>query len=544
MARTWDRAIALVDMNAFFAAIEQQDFPEYRGRPVVITNGLRGTCVITCSYEARSFGICTGTRLPKAKALCPDVVRLPARPHRYAEVSSRIMAALAEAISPDIEVYSVDEAFLDVTHCQRLLGDPETIGRRIKQAVFDASGLLCSVGVSGDVTTAKFAAKQRKPDGLTVIPPWEAAEQLHDVPVTELCGIARGIGGFLERHGVRTCGDMKKLPISVLGRRFGNPGRRIWHMCQGTDPTKLTYEVPAPKSVGHGKVLPPATRDRELLLTWLLHMATKVGTRLRRHELEAGRFFVGLRTDLGWIGGKPRLPLPTADGGVIFALCRRVLDEAWDGEGIHQVQVTALDPRSTSQQIEMFAPNLDRHACGSDFSPTWGGLWNPPARPPIRPDHPAIHRRIDSLGLKPDPQVPTGTSQPIGSTMCLEAIYDVDGLPRARLPVRRRGGGLLLLPWGRRPRQRGALPDGGWARLESIRAGEWDRWFPRPVKLLLQRFAERDHLGEVRWYEVTRGHWVQGLLAREGEERRVYVVTLAPTRLDATCDRWPRILSG
>ena len=163
-----------------------------------------------------------------------------------------------------------------------------------------------------------------------------------------------------------------------------------------------------------------------------------------------------------------------------------------------------------------------------------------------------MHRRIDSLGLKPDPQVPIGTSQPIGSTMCLEAIYDVDGLevrtafdnPRARLPVRRRGGGLLLLPWGRRPRQRGALPDGGWARLESIRAGEWDRWFPRPVKLLLQRFAERDHLGEVRWYEVTRGHWVQGLLAREGEERRVYVVTLAPTRLDATCDRWPRILSG
>jgi DNA polymerase-4 len=382
MPRSWDRAIVLADMNAFFAAIEQQDFPEYLGRPVAITNGLRGTCIITCSYEARRFGIRTGTRLPKALALCPDLVRLPARPHRYAEVSSRIMAALAAEITPDIEIYSVDEAFLDVTRCQRLHGDPETIGRRVKQVVFAASGgLLCSVGVSGDMTTAKFAAKQDKPDGLTVIPPWEAADRLH-------------VGGFLEQHGVYTCGDMKKLPISVLGRRFGNPGRRIWHMCQGTDPTKLAYEVPAPKSVGHGKVLPPATRDRELLLTWLLHMSTKVGARLRRHDLEASRFFVGLRSDLGWLGGKPKLPLPTADGGVIFALCRRILDESWDGEGLHQVQVTALDPRPTSQQLELFAPAGDRrrmlHAAVDRVNDRFGSLALAPARLLGRSDMPDV----------------------------------------------------------------------------------------------------------------------------------------------------------
>jgi len=383
-ARFWDRAIILADMNAFFAAIEQQDNPEYRGRPVAITNGLRGTCIITCSYEARRFGIRTGTRLPKALVLCPDLVRLPARPHRYAEVSSRIMAALAAEITPDIEIYSVDEAYLDVTRCQRLHGDPETIARQVKQVIFSTSGLLCSVGVSGDMTTAKFAAKQQKPDGLTVIPPWQAAARLRDVPVTELCGIARGIGGFLEQHGVRTCGDMKKLPISVLGRRFGNPGRRIWHMCQGSDPTRLAREVPAPKSLGHGKVLPPATRDRELLLTWLLHMSTKVGARMRRHDLEASRFFIGLRADLGWLGGKPRLPLPTADGGAIFTLCRRVLDTCWDGEGLHQVQVTALDPRPTSQQLELFAPAGDRrHALNSAadrVNERFGSLALAPAR--------------------------------------------------------------------------------------------------------------------------------------------------------------------
>ncbi|HEY5790762.1 MAG TPA: DNA polymerase IV [Gammaproteobacteria bacterium] len=391
----WERAILLVDMNAFFAAIEQLDHPEYRGRAVAITNGLRGTCVITCSYEARSYGIRTGTRLPEARARCPELVRLPARPHRYAEVSSRIMAALAEQVTPDIEIYSVDEAFLDVTRCQRLLGPPEAIARRVKQVVFAASGgLLCSVGGSGDLTTAKYAAKRQKPDGLTLIPPWEAAATLREVPVTELCGIARGIGAFLARHGVHTCGDMARLPISVLGRRFGNPGRRIWYMCQGADPTQLVREVPAPQSIGHGKVLPPATRSRELLLTWLLHMSEKVGARLRRHGLEASRFFVGLRADLGWLGGKPRLAAPSADGQAIFALCRRVLDAHWGGEGVHQVQVTALDPRPASQQLALFdAPAVAREAVNAAVdrvNDRFGSLVLAPARLLGRSDMPDV----------------------------------------------------------------------------------------------------------------------------------------------------------
>jgi DNA polymerase-4 len=172
--------------------------------------------------------------------------------------------------------------------------------------------------------------------------------------VTALCGIAEGIGGFLAQHGVHTCGEVRHLPISVLARRFGNPGRRIWYMCQGQDPEKLQCEVPAPKSIGHGKVVPPATRDREVLLTYLLHMSEKVGTRLRRHRLEATTFFIGLRTDAGWVGGKLRCALPAADGREIMTLCRRVMDEAWTGQGVHQVQVTALDPVPEGNQLELF----------------------------------------------------------------------------------------------------------------------------------------------------------------------------------------------
>jgi len=351
---TWRRAIALVDMNAFFASIEQHDHAEWRGRPVAITNGRQGSCIITCSYEARAYGIKTGMRLKQGRQLCPELIQCPAHPERYAATSTAIMDALQD-ITPDIEVFSVDEAFLDVTHCQRLLGTPMQIARLTKQKVFEASGILCSIGISGDKTTAKFAAKLNKPDGLTVIPPWEAAERLRDVPVTELCGIAEGIGRFLAGHGVHTCGEVKKLPISVLARRFGNPGRRIWYMCQGQDPAALQQDVPAPKSIGHGKVVPPNTRDPEVLLTYLMHMSEKVGTRLRRHHLQARTFAIGLRTAEGWAGNKLQCTLPTNDGRQIMTLCRSVIDEAWHGQGIHQVQVTALDPIDRDSQLELFA---------------------------------------------------------------------------------------------------------------------------------------------------------------------------------------------
>ena len=349
----WPRAIVLVDMNAFFASIEQRDCPEWRGRPLAITNGTQGTCIITCSYEARAYGIKTGMRLKQAHQLCPELIQCPAHPERYAETSAAIMEALRD-ITPDIEIFSVDEAFLDVTGCQRLLGTPPCIAQLAKQSVFAASGVLCSAGVSGDKTTAKFAAKLDKPNGLTVIPPWEAAQRLHDVPVTGLCGIAEGIGRFLAAHGIHTCGEVKQLPISVLARRFGNPGRRIWYMCQGQDPDKLHQDIPAPKSIGHGKVVPPNTRDREVLLTYLMHMSEKVGARLRRHRLEALTFYIGLRTADGWIGDRLRCALPTSDGREIMRLCYRVINEIWNGQGIHQVQVTALDPVDSGKQLELF----------------------------------------------------------------------------------------------------------------------------------------------------------------------------------------------
>ena len=234
-------------MNAFFASrLEQRDFPELRGRPVAVTNGAKGAAIITASYEARAKGVKTGMHIRDALALCPDIVKRASRPKQYAEVSTAIMAAM-DAITPDVEVFSVDEAFLDVTGVQHIHGTPEEMGRMAKGLVHEVSGLLCSIGISGDKTTAKYAAKLHKPDGFTVIPPWESRARLESVPLTELCGIKGGIGGFLAERGVHTCGDMQKIPVSVLAQRFGNLGRRIWLMAQGLDPSKVESRVAAPK---------------------------------------------------------------------------------------------------------------------------------------------------------------------------------------------------------------------------------------------------------------------------------------------------------
>ena len=359
-AKHWPRAIALVDMNAFFASVEQRDKPEWRGRPVAITNGLQGTCIITCSYEARAQGIKTGMRLKQAYEKCPTLIQCPAHPERYAEVSTKIMAALHN-ITPDVEIFSVDEAFLDITHSQKILGSPESITQLIKKTVYDASGLLCSVGLSGDKTTAKYAAKQNKPDGITIVHPEKSKEYLQNVPVTDLCGINKGIGGYLADRGVFTCGDMSQLPISELGRRFGNIGRRIWKMCQGEDPDKVYTEVNPPKSIGHGKVMPPNTKDENTLLIYLLHMCEKVAARLRRYDLQANHFYIGLNSAEGWITEKPRLANPTQDQKLIFRLCKNFLMKEWKKNkssiGIYQVQVTALNPHSVIGQLMLFENN-------------------------------------------------------------------------------------------------------------------------------------------------------------------------------------------
>ncbi|MCP4767716.1 MAG: DNA polymerase IV [Gammaproteobacteria bacterium] len=378
----WPRVILLADMNAFFASVEQVDHPRWRGRPIALTNGDIGTCIITSSYEARACGVKTGMHIRQARKLCPDLIQVASRPRRYAEVSANIMRALA-GFTPDIEVFSVDEAFLDVTRCLQLWGTPREIAERVKKTVFNHSGILCSVGVSGDKTTAKFAARQQKPDGLTIIPPRQARARLAEVPLTELCGVNSGIATLLARYGVFRCADLQKLPISVLGKRFGNPGRRIWLMAQGLDPEPVRNRIPEPGSMGHGKVLPPDTRDADTIRVYLMHMAYKLGARLRANHLVSDQFLFGLRLYRGWLSTRCRSLLPSDDEKVIYRLGEAWFRNTWQEQGIWQIRIVALNPAAPCQ-ADLFQrkhPARQRaHSAMDQINSRYGDLTLSPAR--------------------------------------------------------------------------------------------------------------------------------------------------------------------
>ena len=350
----WTRCIAHVDMDAFFASIEQKYQPALRNKPIAITNGGHGSCVITCSYEARAFGVKTGMRFSEASNLCPGLMQCGSRPELYAKVSERVMRALKEEITPDIEIYSVDEAFLDISKVHQRNKDPYALARSIRACVYRAVGLPASVGLGGDKTTAQFAAKKAKPYGVWVVPPGQARSILGAMPVGKLCGIGPGIQKFLAKHGVHTCAGVSAMPVHVLANRFGHGGRRIWLMCQGKDPDPIQKIIKEPKSMGHGKVLPPGVYSREKLRGYLSYMAFKLSCRLQRHGLWAEIITVEIATLEGRAGISFPLKVATQDYQVMQKLIHTTLLECWYANvAYRKIQITATQ-LSKARQPDLF----------------------------------------------------------------------------------------------------------------------------------------------------------------------------------------------
>lgn len=344
----------MVGMDAFFASVEQLDNPRLLGCPVGVVNSEHGANIIAASREATALGIRIGTPWSEAHTRYPECTRIVSRPARYSEISDRIMSALQE-VSPELEVFSIDAAFIDLTSCQAYYRyQPETIGRLIQETVYKVSGLSCSVGISGDKTTAKWAARQESPDGLTLIHPDEAELCLADVPLTDLCGIGPGIADFFAQYGIHRCGDMKKIPIRVPAQRFGNLGRRLWLMAQARDPATLTVRMPEPASFGHGKTLPPQTREMMVIHGFFMRLAEKLAARLRRHGYVAQEFHISMRCPEGWREAWMRTGEDDPGGEAIFQLCKRFLRQHWFGEDVEQIRIRAATPDLYGSQPDIF----------------------------------------------------------------------------------------------------------------------------------------------------------------------------------------------
>ncbi len=290
-----DPTILHVDLDAFFAAVEQRDRPELRGRPVVVGGGGpndRGV-VSAASYEARVFGIRSAMPLRTAAALCPDAVFLPVDGRKYDQVSGEVMAILRR-FTPLVEPVSIDEAFLDVTGSRALFGDGGAIARRIKEAVRSEVSLTASVGVGPTKLVAKVASDLRKPDGLVVVEPGTEAAFLEPLPISRLWGVGPATAAVLREYGVATIGDLARLPEDVLVRRFGPHGAALHDRAVGRDADPVAGRDPA-KSIGHEHTFDHDTSDRETLERTLLAMAEGVSARLRGAGLRARTVTVKVR---------------------------------------------------------------------------------------------------------------------------------------------------------------------------------------------------------------------------------------------------------
>ena len=285
-----------VDLDAFFAAVEQRDRPELRGRPVVV-GGAGGSdargVVSAASYEARRFGIHSAMPLRTAAALCPDAVFLPVDGARYVAASGEVMAILAR-FTPRVEPISIDEAFLDVAGSEALFGPPEAIAHAIKAAVRSEVGLTASVGVASTKLVAKIASDLQKPDGLVVVRAGAEATFLAPLPIRRLWGIGEKTRLALADFGVRTIGDLATIPPDALRRRFGEHGARLAERARGIDPSPVEPSQDA-KSVSHEHTFDVDTSDREVIERTLLGLSEGVAARLRAAGLRAGVVAVKVR---------------------------------------------------------------------------------------------------------------------------------------------------------------------------------------------------------------------------------------------------------
>jgi nucleotidyltransferase/DNA polymerase involved in DNA repair len=279
-----ERVIVHIDMDAFFAAVEQRDRPELRGKPVVIgadPKGGKGRGVVsTASYEARRFGIHSAQPISQAWRCCPFAAYLPPDGEKYSRESARIRAILEE-FTPQIEFVSIDEGYLDVTGSLRLFGGKRRLAQRIQQRIEEETALTASLGVAPNKLLAKIASELKKPRGLVVVEPEQVEEFLRPLEVRRLPGVGPKMQESLTGMGVATIGQLAEVPRETLEERFGEWGKDLWRKAHGLDEGPVEEGGEA-KSIGHEHTYDEDTDDYELARSTLMRLSERTARRLRQ----------------------------------------------------------------------------------------------------------------------------------------------------------------------------------------------------------------------------------------------------------------------
>ena len=373
-------------MNAFFASVEQQSNPELRGKPIAVIGAAKRTVLTTCSYEARAFGVKTGMNTWEARQKCPQLIFVVGNNRKYTYTSTQIIMIMRE-YTPLVEVFSIDEAFLDVTGCLSLFGSAERIVHLIKARIKHQFGLTCSVGIAPNKLLAKLASDMQKPDGLTIIRPQDVAAVLERVPIKDLCGIGAKTNQQLSNFGIKTCGELGRYPVEILKRKFGVTGERLHLMGQGRDdsPVVPDEEAEEVKSVGHSTTLDKDLTERSDIRMYLLQLSEMVGRRARRYQVAGKTVTLTVRyQDFTTFSRQESRTVHTNNSEEIYQAALKILDGIDLVQPIRLLGVKISNLRQHTEQLPLFPAERKKALLASamdqvnnkfgDFAVTFGSL--------------------------------------------------------------------------------------------------------------------------------------------------------------------------
>jgi DNA polymerase-4 len=348
------RQILHIDMDAFYASVEQNDEPLLRGKPVVVGGPSRRGVVTAASYEARPFGVRSAMPMAEALRLCPQAIVVPPRMARYAEISG-IVFEIFRRFTPLVEGLSLDEAFLDVTHSQSLFGDGREIARKIKDAVRRETGLICSAGVAPCKFVAKVASDLKKPDALVVVIEGEEASFLAPLPIERMWGVGKETSPRMREAGILTIGDLAAADAKHLEGLLGSWGREVHRLARGEDDREVVPDL-APKSIGSETTHEQDLQTRGDVEASLLDRTTTVAQRMVREGYWGRVVTVKLKyADFTILTRRVSLGEAVSDTQSIYEAAQSTLGRfPIDGERIRLVGVSMSDLSDTPPSRTLF----------------------------------------------------------------------------------------------------------------------------------------------------------------------------------------------
>lgn len=347
------RQILHIDMDAFFASVEQRDNPALRGKPVLVGGPTRRGVVAAASYEARVSGARSAMPMAEALRLCPKAIVVPPRRDAYESASDAVFDVLRK-FTPLVEGLSIDEAFLDVTMSRSLFGDGETIAKKIRAAVFETTNLTCSAGVASSKFAAKIASDMNKPNGLTVVGD-DIAAFLAPLPIERMWGIGPKTAPNLRRLGYQTLGDLARASPQALERALGTWGRQVSDLARGIDDREVEPNREA-QSIGAECTYEEDLRTKEEIQRSLLAHAARVAERLTAHSLRASGITVKLKyADFTVLTRRAALPEPASDTHSLHAACIELLERfPLEGARVRLTGVSAFNIETSVAQPLLF----------------------------------------------------------------------------------------------------------------------------------------------------------------------------------------------